>query len=271
MTPTADDFLPRNQQHWGSRTESETALADRAWAASDVRWGCFHALDDQVGLIQGVQDKDVLEIGSGTGYVSAYVLRRGGRPVAIDPTEGQLRITAAKQAEYEEFFPLIQARGERLPLADSSFDLAISEYGAAIWADPYRWIPEAARVLRPGGELRFLGNHPLLMACMPLDGSVPALDRLQRPWNDMYRFDWPEVDVPAGDIRPAHTEPSVTEFHLPPGAMIRLLRASGFEVLDFIELTAPADSVTSYDFVTPQWARTWPHEEVWKARLLPVT
>jgi hypothetical protein len=33
------------------------------------------------------------------------------------------------------------------------------EYGAAIWCDPYRWIPEAARLLRPGGELLFLGNH----------------------------------------------------------------------------------------------------------------
>ena len=39
-----------------------------------------------------------------------------------------------------------------------SFDLAISEYGAAIWADPYKWIPEAARLLRPGGQLIFLGN-----------------------------------------------------------------------------------------------------------------
>jgi len=34
----------------------------------------------------------------------------------------------------------------------------ISEYGASIWCDPYRWIPEASRLLRPGGDLVFLVN-----------------------------------------------------------------------------------------------------------------
>jgi hypothetical protein len=29
---------------------------------------------------------------------------------------------------------------------------AISEYGASIWCDPYAWIPEAARMLRPAGS-----------------------------------------------------------------------------------------------------------------------
>jgi SAM-dependent methyltransferase len=145
--------------------------------------------------------------------------------------------------------------------------VVISEYGAAIWADPDHWIPEAARVLRPGGELRFLGSHPLLLACSPVDGSTPALDTLQRPWNDMHRFDWPEVEVPATADRPASVEPAVTEFHLPPGRMLRLLRDCGFEVLDLIELTAPADSTTTYDFVTVDWATRYPHEQVWKARL----
>ena len=37
------------------------------------------------------------------------------------------------------------------------FDLVISEYGASLWADPYAWVPECARVLRPGGRLVFLG------------------------------------------------------------------------------------------------------------------
>ena len=52
------------------------------------------------------------------------------------------------QDEFEIRFPLIHADAERVPLQDSSFDLAISEYGAALWCDPYRWIPEAARILR---------------------------------------------------------------------------------------------------------------------------
>ena len=56
-----------------------------------------------------------------------------------------------------------------MPLPDASFDFAISEYGASIWCDPYEWIPEAARLLRPGGRLVFLVNAPLIMLCGPDD------------------------------------------------------------------------------------------------------
>ncbi|WP_370327665.1 class I SAM-dependent methyltransferase [Euzebya sp.] len=261
-----DDYLAVNTAAWGGRTESETALAQRAWAADVPSWGIFGQPDEEVGLIDDVAGSDVLEVGCGTAYVSAWARRRGARPVALDPTPGQLAIAAAQQAARDEHFPLVLARGEQLPFAAAAFDLVVSEYGAAIWADPHAWIPEAARVLRRGGELRFLGNHPLLMACSPVDGTMPARDRLQRSWVDMHRFDWPEVTLPATGDRPAVTEPAVVEFHLPPGAMIRLLRDSGFEVLDHIELTAHPDAVTSHEFVTPDWAGRWPHEQVWKAR-----
>jgi hypothetical protein len=37
-------------------------------------------------------------------------------------------------------------------------------------------------------------------------------------------------------------------------------------VTDLIELRPPAGASTTYDFVTLEWARRWPSEEVWKAR-----
>lgn len=128
----------------------------------------------------------------------------------------------------------------------------ISEYGAAIWADPYRWIPEAARLLRPGGELVFLGNSTLLMLCVPDEEGPPATDRLLRPQRGMHRFTWPD-------------DPTV-EFHLGHGDWIRLLRASGFVVEDLIELWPAAGVGTGYDFVTDDWAARWPAEEAWRAR-----
>jgi ubiquinone/menaquinone biosynthesis C-methylase UbiE len=57
----------------------------------------------------------------------------------------------------------VRAAAEAVPLRDASFDLAVSEYGAAIWADPFTWIPEAARLLRVGGELVFLANSLLFV------------------------------------------------------------------------------------------------------------
>jgi len=56
-------------------------------------------------------------------------------------------------AEAGIVFELVQAPGERVPLPGASFDLVHSEHGAATWADPRKWIPEAARLLRPGGRL----------------------------------------------------------------------------------------------------------------------
>jgi len=128
----------------------------------------------------------------------------------------------------------------------------ISEYGAAIWADPYRWIPEAARLLRPGGELVFLGNSTLLMLCVPDEDGVPSTDRLLRSQFGMHRFEWPDD--------------SSVEFHLGHGDWVRLLRANDFEVEDLIELRPPADARSDYSFVTVEWARRWPCEEVWRAR-----
>ena len=138
-------------------------------------------------------------------------------------------------------------------LPDESFDLALSEYGASIWADPYRWIPEAARLLRVGGALVFLRNSTLAILCGPDDGHTE--ERLVRPQLGMHRFDW-------------RSDNGGIEFHLAHGDWVRLLRANGFEILDLIELFAPADAVTHpfYDFVPAEWAKQWPSEELWVAQ-----
>jgi SAM-dependent methyltransferase len=209
--------------------------------------------DSQVRLLPAdVTGLDVIELGCGTGYVSAWLARRGARPVGIDNSEAQLATARRFQREFGLEFPLLHGDAERVPASDESFDLAISEYGASIWCDPYRWIPEAARLLRPGGQLIFLVNAALLMLCAPEEDGLPASDRLLRPYFGMHRFEWPDDDS--------------VEFHLPHGEMIGLLRRSGFEVEDLVEIRPPTGSSTSYPFVTLEWAQRWPCEEVWKAR-----
>ena len=78
---------------------------------------------------------------------------------------------------------------------------------------------------------------------------------LQRPEFGMHRFQW--------------SENSGVEYHLSHGDWIRLLRANGFEILDLIEIQAPPDAETHehYAYVTADWARKWPAEEIWRARL----
>lgn len=250
---TPFDYLDANVAGWERQHDSQVVLARRQWTADEPTWGVFAIPESVAGVLPAdVTGRRAVEIGCGTAYVSAWLARRGASPVALDPTPGQLRIASTCQAEFGPTFPLVRAAGEAVPLASASFDLAVSEYGAAIWADPYRWIPEAARLLRPGGELIFLGNSVQLMLCVPDEEGVAATDRLLRPQFGMHRFEWPDDDG--------------IEFHLSHGDMIRLLHASGFVVEDLLELRPPEGSTSGYDFVTVDWARRWPCEEVWRAR-----
>jgi SAM-dependent methyltransferase len=254
----ADDdlgYVDANVGAWQARREDQVALAQRQWSAAEPNWGMFGIPESQLRLLpDGLEGARTVELGCGTAYVSAWLARRGAQPVAVDPTPGQLRIARDFQDEFGLRFPLVRAVGERVPLRSGSFDLVISEYGAAIWADPFRWIPEAARLLRPGGELVFLGNSTLLMLCVPEEEGVPVGERLLRPQFGMYRFDWPD-------------EPTV-DFHLSPGNWIRLLRDNDFVVEDLVELRPPDDADSDYPAVTRDWAQRWPCEEVWRARRL---
>jgi SAM-dependent methyltransferase len=143
-------------------------------------------------LPSDVSGWDVIELGCGTGYISAWLARRGAQPVGIDYSEAQLQTARRLQREFGLEFPLIHGNPEDVPAPDASFDLAISECGASIWCDPYRWIPEAARLLRPGGHLVFLVNGVLAMLTTPGEENAPATDRLLRPYFGMHRFEWSE-------------------------------------------------------------------------------
>jgi ubiquinone/menaquinone biosynthesis C-methylase UbiE len=152
----------------------------------------------------------------------------------------------------------VHADAEHLPFAAGSFDVAISEYGAAIWCDPYAWIPEAARVLRPGGSLMFVAGGVLPLLCYPTDDdTAPADTTLHRDYFGMHRFEWHDA---SGAV-------DAVEYHLGHGEMIRLLRSCGFEIEDLVEIQAPETPMAMSDAdISWEWARRWPSVEAWKAR-----
>ena len=113
--------------------------------------------------------RDAVELGCGTAHVPAWLARRGARPVGIDTSPRQLGAARRLQAEHGLRFPLHLGNAEATPFADAGFDVAISEDGASVWCEPRRWVAEAARLLRPGGELVFLVNGLLLTLCTPED------------------------------------------------------------------------------------------------------
>ena len=249
------EHVARNRAYWDEiNAPLYAASGRRSWARDDITWGVFAVPETDLRALPDVDGKDVIELGCGTAYVSAWLARRGARVTGVDNSEEQLKTARALQDEHDLHFPLIHGNAEAVPLPDANFDLAVSEYGASIWADPYRWIPEAARLLRPGGELVFLVNGTLWVLTVPdTDIEGPAAERLLRPYFGMHRFEWPD-------------DPGV-EFHLGYGDWIRLLRANSFEVLDLIEIQAPPEASSGrFDLVDPEWARKWPAEEIWRVR-----
>jgi SAM-dependent methyltransferase len=249
------EHVARNRAYWDEQARDYADEGRAKWEAAEPDWGIFSVPESAVGLLpQKLEGRDAIELGCGTAYVSAWLARRGARPVGIDNSEAQLANARALQQEFGLEFPLLHGNAEQVPYPDESFDIAISEYGASIWCDPYRWIPEAARLLRPGGELVFLVNSILSILCGLDDGNLPAGDKLLRPLFGMHEIDWPDDDS--------------VEFHLPQGKMIDLLRDSGLAVEQLIEVRPPADATTRFKHISLEWARRFPCEEVWRARKL---
>ena len=250
------EHVRRNRAEWSAWAAEYRAEAPARWAAEEISWGVWAIPEPEVGVLpETVAGLDVVELGCGTAYVSAWLARRGARPVGVDVTPAQLETARAMQERFGLEFPLVEASAEAVPLPEASFDLAVSEYGASIWADPYAWVPEAARLLRPGGELVFLVNGTLAILTAPAE-EKPSGRELLRPYFGMHRFEWADGDS--------------VEFHLGYGDWIRLLRGSGFEVVDLVELRAPESGPEHRYPGLPErwWARQWPSEEIWRARKL---
>jgi SAM-dependent methyltransferase len=249
------EHVQRNRTEWDKWAKDFGEWAPRAWAQEEITWGTFSVPEREISALPtSVEGMDAIELGCGTAYVSAWLARRGAKPVGIDNSPKQLETARQMQQQFGIEFPLHLGNAEQLPFPDASFDLAISEYGASLWCDPYAWIPEAARVLRPGGHLVFLTNGVLVGLCTAPDDTVevPVHECLKRPLFGMNRLEW--------------TDDESVEFHLPHGEMIRVLRANGFEIEQLIELQPAEDATATVETVPLEWARQWPSEEIWVAR-----
>jgi SAM-dependent methyltransferase len=256
MSSPEPDSVAVNRDLW-TRTNAEFTdrSATESWAKDVVTWGPFGVPDSEVNALGDVSGLDVVELGCGTAYFSATLANLGARPVGVDPTPAQLETARRMQQETGITFPLVEAPGEEVPLPDASFDLALSEYGASLWADPEKWVAEAARLLRDNGRLVFLTNSYLSYLCSP-DTDDPVEERLMRPqFGAGPRVDWRSIG-------------SGIEFHLPHGEWINVLHRNGFELEALHELQPPegAKSHEYYDLMPVEWARKWPAEDLWVAR-----
>jgi len=123
--------------------------------------------DEAVRWMAGDSPGDALELGAGTGKLTASLLAHGHAVVATDP-EPMMLTALRKRLKGTR---VAQAKAEQIPLRSSSVDVVVAAQ-CFHWFTPDLALPEIARVLRPGGTLAMVWNLR--------DETVPWVRRLGR-------------------------------------------------------------------------------------------
>jgi SAM-dependent methyltransferase len=214
-------------------------------------WGVWRIPESELRVLGDVAGLDVLELGCGAAQWSVALAEDGARAVGLDVSDAQLEAARERVAAAGVDVELVHSGAEDVPLPDGSFDVVFCDHGAMNFADPYLLIPEAARLLRPGGLLAWCWGTPLVEACWPVDAEHPGMT-LVRDVFGMHRFDAAGLE----------------NFMLPHSETVRALRSAGFAIEDLLELRPPPEVASSYRGPEDHaWARRWPMEEIWRARL----
>lgn len=239
----------RNRAFWDERSDDYQQRHREFIGRGEPRWGVWQIPEAELGVLGDVAGLDVLELGCGAAQWSILLAKRGARPVGLDNSARQLEHARRLMVDAGVEFPLVHSSAEDVPLPDASFDVVFCDHGAFTFADPYRLVPEVARLLRPGGLLAFSKTSPFAAVCEGDDERVHRT--LVRDYFGVHELDDGEV----------------VTYELPYGEWIRLFRANGFVVEDLIEPRPAPDAVSTYwDQEERDWARRWPSESIWKVR-----
>ena len=241
----------RNRAFWDRHSDEYQATHREHIGRPEPRWGMWQLPESELGILGDVAGMDVLELGCGAAQWSILLAGLGAHPVGMDNSLRQLEHARDALAAAGLDFPLIHAAAEDIPFPDGSFDIVFADHGANRFADPYQWVPEASRLLRPGGLLAFSGSTPFEVMCW----NEPA-DRMDAELHLDY-FGMHRIEEADGPL----------QFELPYGEWIRLFRANGFEIEDLREIQPPDGADSTYRTAEEtEWARKWPMEQIWIVR-----
>ncbi|MFD5805245.1 class I SAM-dependent methyltransferase [Streptomyces sp. NPDC127020] len=148
----------------GEATPSDRGLRAHSFNAAAAQYAANRpsyppALLDALEELAGrpLKGSRVVDVGAGTGIATALLHARGADVVAVEPGPGM----AAEFRRTLPDVPIVRGNGNELPLAGHHADF-LTYAQAWHWTDPALAIPEALRVLRPGGALALWWNTDAL-------------------------------------------------------------------------------------------------------------
>lgn len=252
MADRIPPHVEENRALWNAESDAyEARNAEALSGEHAMAWGLFRRPESELRILGEVRDLDVLELGCGAARWSIALARNGARAVGLDLSSRQLEHAHRLVTEAGLPVRLIEASAEAVPLPNGSFDIVFCDFGAMTFADPLRTVPEAARLLRPGGLLAFSTHSPL---------AAVALDERGATYTERLVHDYFTLGA-------LPDEGGLVEFHLPYGRWIALFRANGFTVEGLIELPPPPGTKSPYrSEVEIAWASRWPMEAIWRVR-----
>ncbi len=216
-----------------------------------MAWGVWRVPESKLGFLGDPRDHDILELGCGAARWSAALATAGARAVGIDVSWAQLAHAVGVVRRSRRSVPLVRGNAERLPFRNESFDVVFCDWGAMTFCDPHRTVPEAARVLRPGGRFVFSTSSPFR--------SVAQDRRTDHLGHELLYdyFSLGRIEYPDGEVN----------FQLPYGEWIRLFAESDLVVQALSETQpGPRDESSYLSASASKWARRWPLESIWQVR-----
>ncbi|MFY1702905.1 class I SAM-dependent methyltransferase [Micromonospora sp. WMMA1923] len=250
---TGEDHGRRNRRAWNRMADQYQDILAEMGVPQELTWGWWRHPERELGILGEVTGRVVLDLGCGGAGWARRLAGEGATVVGIDAAARQLTHAVAAAPTGGARVGLVNGDAERLPFADGSFDLAVSNWGALSFADPVVAVPEAARVLRPGGLLVVCAASPIYWLCTAPDADQPGTD-LRRGYFDLRRS--------AGGT-------GTVRFQLPYGGWIQTFRQAGLTVEALVEPTPdPAVPVPDHldEATWRHWLANWPFDVIWKAR-----
>jgi ubiquinone/menaquinone biosynthesis C-methylase UbiE len=113
----------------------------------------------------------VIEVGAGNGLNFPHYPPEVTRVLAVEPAPYLRGIAVREAGNHGGVIEVADGVAERLPAADGAFDAAVATLVLCSVADQRAVLREMHRVLRPGGELRFIEH---------VRAGTPGLRRVQR-------------------------------------------------------------------------------------------